>query len=122
MTKQYFHLQGVQYAYKIKYEDVNSLFLLQKPDGGRMSFVISLEKPIRQGSQVYHNLVLETHKIEASMDINLTQEEIDDEYNGTSSIYHIIVVIMIGFCLGVMIIIRSGLWFGIDASIRDLPF
>ena len=45
------YMQGAQYSYKIKYEDIQSLFLLPKPDGGRMAFVISLEKPIRQGNQ-----------------------------------------------------------------------
>lgn len=76
------HMQGAQYAYKIKYEDINSLFLLPKIDGGRMAFVISLEKPIRQGNQKYQNLVLETHKVEHTMDINLTEDEIAKNYDG----------------------------------------
>ena len=79
------HMQGAQYAYKIKYEDINSLFLLPKADGGRMAFVISLEKPIRQGNQKYQNLVLDTHKVEHSMRINLTEEEIASSYDGQLS-------------------------------------
>lgn len=79
------HMQGAQYAYKIKYEDINSLFLLPKADGGRMAFVISLEKPIRQGNQKYQNLVLETHKVEHTMQLNLTEEEIAQTYDGQLS-------------------------------------
>lgn len=82
MTSTYLHMQGAQYAYKIKYEDINSLFLLPKADGGRMAFVISLEKPIRQGNQKYQNLVLETHKVESTMRLNLTEEEINRTYDG----------------------------------------
>ena len=82
MTSSYFHLQGAQYAYKIKYDDISSLFLLQKPDAGRMAFVIALEKPIRQGNQKYQHLVLETHKIEHTMTLNLTEEELEKTYEG----------------------------------------
>ena len=52
MTSTYMHMQGQQYSYKIKYTDINSLFLLDKPgDGLRMALVICLDKPIRQGNQ-----------------------------------------------------------------------
>ena len=57
-------MQGAQYAYKIAYSDIDSLFLLPKLDGGRMAFVIALDKPIRQGNQKYQYLVLETHRVE----------------------------------------------------------
>ena len=76
------HMQGAQYSYKIKYEDIQSLFLLPKPDGGRMAFVISLEKPIRQGNQKYQHLIIETHKIENTITVNLTDEEINEKYAG----------------------------------------
>jgi structure-specific recognition protein 1 len=75
-------MQGAQYAYKIKYDDINSLFLLPKLDKGIMAFVISLEKPIRQGNQKYQNLVLETHQLEERLRINLTEEELNDTYEG----------------------------------------
>ncbi len=82
MTSSYMHMQGAQYAYKIKYDDISALFLLPKMDGGRMAFVIALEKPIRQGNQKYQNLVLETHKLEHTLRINLTAEEIESKYEG----------------------------------------
>mmetsp|Transcript_33183 Transcript_33183/g.73919 ORF Transcript_33183/g.73919 Transcript_33183/m.73919 type:complete len:412 (-) Transcript_33183:9-1244(-) len=84
MTATYFHMQGAQYAYKIKYEDINSLFLLPKIDG-RMAFVIALDVPIRQGQQRYSNLVLETTKVEETMKVNLTTEEIAEKYDGELS-------------------------------------
>jgi structure-specific recognition protein 1 len=75
-------MQGVQYSYRIKYEDIQSLFLLPKPDGSRMAFVISLEKPIRQGNQKYQHLIIETHKIENTITVNLTEEELKEKYDG----------------------------------------
>ena len=82
MTATYLHMQGAQYAYKIKYDDINSLFLLPRLDGGRMAFVIALEKPIRQGNQKYQNLVLDTHKIEHTMSLNLSEEDCAKTYDG----------------------------------------
>jgi structure-specific recognition protein 1 len=82
MTSTHMLMNGAQYFYKIKYEEINSLFLLPKPDGGRISFVISLDKPIRQGTQKYQHLVLETHKLDHTMSINLTEEEIAEKYDG----------------------------------------
>ncbi len=88
MTSSYMHMQGQQYSYKIKYSDINALFLLDKPgDGLRMSFVICLDKPIRQGNQKYQHLVLETHKMEQTISLNLTEEEIEanESYKGQLS-------------------------------------
>lgn len=75
-------MQGAQYDYKIMYSDIQSLFLLPKPDGVRMAFVIALSKPIRQGNQKYQHLVLETHKLEEEISVNLTEEEIASKYDG----------------------------------------
>lgn len=67
MTSTYMYMQGAQYFYKISYNEINSLFLLPKLDGGRMAFAIALEKPIRQGTQKYQYLVIETHKLSQSI-------------------------------------------------------
>ena len=75
-------MQGAQYAYKIKYDDISCFFLLPKLDGGRMSFVISLLKPIRQGNQKYQNLVIETHKLDHTIKINLSDEDLENKYEG----------------------------------------
>ena len=82
MTSTYMRMAGAQYDYKILYSDIQSLFLLPKPDGTRMAFVISLAKPIRQGNQKYQHLVLETHKLEETVQVNLTDEEIAEKYDG----------------------------------------
>lgn len=82
LTSNYLHMQGPQYAYKIQFSDMDSFFLLPKLDSGRMAFVISLKKPIRQGNQKYYNLVLETHTVENTISINLPQQEIDEKYEG----------------------------------------
>jgi structure-specific recognition protein 1 len=83
MLSTYMHMQGAQYSYKIKYTDISKCYLLDKPDGLRMLFVIVLDKPIRQGSQKYQSLVIETNKIETTMKINLTEAEITKDYEGS---------------------------------------
>lgn len=55
---------------------------MPKPDEVRTAFVISLEKPIRQGNQKYQHLVLETHKLDHTLAINLSEEEIATKYEG----------------------------------------
>jgi structure-specific recognition protein 1 len=80
------HMQGAQYAYKIPYTDMDAFYLLEKSEGGgRCAFVISLKKPIRQGNQKYQNLVIETHSVETTVSVNLSQQEIDEKYEGKLS-------------------------------------
>jgi structure-specific recognition protein 1 len=75
-------MTGVQYVYKIAYSDITNYFLLPKLDGGRSAFVIALEKPIRQGQQKHQYLVLETNKLQATVSLNLSEEEVQREYKG----------------------------------------
>eukprot|EP01039_Chlorochromonas_danica_P003478 gene3478-3811_t len=82
LTSSYFYMQGAQYAYKILYDDINSLFLLPKLDGGRIAFVISLDKAIKQGNQRYQHLVIDTHNLEQTMKINVSAEELRSKYEG----------------------------------------
>ena len=82
MTSTHMHMQGGQYSYKIKYTDINSLFLLPKMDGSRMAFVIGLEKPIRQGTSKFQYLVIETHKLEQTVSVNISEEELSTKYDG----------------------------------------
>ena len=74
LTSTFMHMIGTQYTYKIKYSDITSLFLLDRPDGLRVALVICLSLPIRQGAQKYQYLVLETHKMEHTIALNLTDE------------------------------------------------
>ena len=53
----FLRMRGQKYDYKIRYDDISRLFLLSRPDEVHMAFVISLDKPIRQGQQRYQMLV-----------------------------------------------------------------
>jgi structure-specific recognition protein 1 len=75
-------MRGQKYDYKIKYDDISRLFLLPKPDDVHMAFVISLDKPIRQGQQRYQHLVLQTNKDQDEVTVNLDEETLQKEYGG----------------------------------------
>jgi structure-specific recognition protein 1 len=85
MTSNYFRMQGAQYDYKILYTDISALFLLPKPDEMHTAFVISLDKPIRQGNQKYQHLVLETTRVDYTINVNLTEDEIVNKYDNQLS-------------------------------------
>ena len=42
-------LHGRTHDYKILYKDINKCFLLPKPDGVHMAYIIHLKVPLRQG-------------------------------------------------------------------------
>ena len=75
-------LRGQKYDYKIRYDDINRLFLLPKPDEIHMCFVIALDKPIRQGQQRYPCLVLQVNKEQDEVTVNLDAETLEKEYKG----------------------------------------
>ena len=78
----FLRLRGQKYDYKIKYDDINRLFLLPKPDEVHMAFVIALDKPIRQGQQRYQYLVLQATKDPDEVTINLEEAALQKEYGG----------------------------------------
>lgn len=78
----FLRLRGQKYDYKIKYDDINRLFLLPKPDEVHMAFVIALDKPIRQGQQRYQYLVLQASKDPDEVTVNLDEETLEKEYGG----------------------------------------
>lgn len=49
-------LHGRTHDYKISYKDINKGFLLPKPDGVHMAYVLHLKSPLRQG-QTLHNFI-----------------------------------------------------------------
>jgi structure-specific recognition protein 1 len=75
-------LRSGQYDFKVPYNGIKALYLLDKPDGQRHAFVISLDMPIRQGQQKYQHLVWETHGLESSVDVNLSEEDCRSKYDG----------------------------------------
>lgn len=78
----FLRLRGQKYDYKIKYDDINRLFLLPKPDEVHMAFVIALDKPIRQGQQRYQYLVLQATKDPDEVTVNMDEETLQKEYGG----------------------------------------
>ena len=75
-------LRGQKYDYKIRYDDINRLFLLPKPDEVHMAFVIALDKPIRQGQQRYQSLVLQATKDPDEIHVHMEEEALEKEYKG----------------------------------------
>ncbi|GKY96421.1 hypothetical protein MPSEU_000601600 [Mayamaea pseudoterrestris] len=78
----FLRLRGQKYDYKIKYDDINRLFLLPKPDEVHMAFVIALDKAIRQGQQRYQYLVLQAPKDPDEVLVNLDAKTLEKEYAG----------------------------------------
>jgi structure-specific recognition protein 1 len=78
----FLRMRGQKYDYKIKYDDINRLFLLPKPDEVHMCFVIALDKPIRQGQQRYQYLVLQATKEMDEVTVNMDEDTLQKEYNG----------------------------------------
>ncbi|XP_071790372.1 FACT complex subunit SSRP1-like isoform X1 [Asterias amurensis] len=79
----FLQLHGKTFDYKIPFTTVLRLFLLPHKDNRQMYFVISLDPPIVQGQTRYHFLILSFNKEEdLSLDINLTEEEIEEKYKG----------------------------------------
>ncbi|KAI9219879.1 structure-specific recognition protein-domain-containing protein [Blastocladiella britannica] len=89
MFKDFFRLRGKSYDYKIKYSNIKQLFLLPKPDEIHTYFVIGLDPPIRQGQTRYAYLVLHfVVEDEMSVELNLTDEQIQNEFNGRLTKVH----------------------------------
>ncbi|CAM9398979.1 unnamed protein product [Ectocarpus fasciculatus] len=81
MYSHFMRMHGSRYDYKIQYNDISKLFLLEKPDERYVAFVISLDKPIRQGQQKYQHLVLRTTKDEATITVNMSAEDLQKKYD-----------------------------------------
>ncbi|KAA8492588.1 FACT complex subunit SSRP1-A [Porphyridium purpureum] len=77
----YFKLHGRSVDYKILYSSVTKLFLLPKPDEIHVSFVVSLDPPIRQGNTMYPHLVFNFKADEeVSVQFNISAEELAQKY------------------------------------------
>jgi len=78
----FLRMRGQKYDYKIRYDAINRLFLLPKPDEVHMAFVIALDKPIRQGQQRYQYLVMQATKEQDEVTVHMEEEALQKEYNG----------------------------------------
>ena len=76
-------LHGKTHDYKIMYKDINKIFMLQKPDGVHMVYLLHLDQPLRQGMTLHHFIALNFEvERETTVKINLTPDEIEKKYNG----------------------------------------
>ena len=77
----YLKLHGKTHDYKILFKDINRAFLLPKPDGAHMVYIISLKTPLRQGQTTHNYVVIQFKKDrEEKLSINLSPEEIKEKY------------------------------------------
>ena len=74
-------LHGKTHDYKIMFKDISKIFMLQKPDGVHVVYILHLSQPLRQGMTL-HNFIAMNFEIEreANVRINLTPEEITSKY------------------------------------------
>ncbi len=80
MYGSFVRMHGPKYDYRIQYSDINRFYLLEKPDERYMAFIISLDKPIRQGQQRYQHLVMQSSRTLETVNINLSKEDIAAKY------------------------------------------
>jgi len=68
-------LHGRTHDYKILYKDINKGFLLPKPDGVHMAYVLHLKSPLRQGQTLHHFIALQfDREQEYRIKVNLSPE------------------------------------------------
>ena len=70
-------LHGKTHDYKIMFKDINKIFLLQKPDGVHMVYLLQLDQPLRQGMTLHHFIAMNFElDREVKIKLNMTAEEI----------------------------------------------
>lgn len=83
MYANYIKLRGKAVDFKILYSSITRLFLLPKPDNVIVSFVMSLDPPIRQGNTMYPHLVFQFDTEEKTrIDLPLSASELKEKYKG----------------------------------------
>eukprot|EP01103_Thecamoeba_quadrilineata_P010856 TRINITY_DN245_c0_g1_i1.p1 TRINITY_DN245_c0_g1~~TRINITY_DN245_c0_g1_i1.p1 ORF type:complete len:489 (-),score=116.00 TRINITY_DN245_c0_g1_i1:436-1902(-) len=82
MYPQFMKLHGKTRTFKILYSSISRLFQLPKPDGSHVTFVVSVEPPIRHGSTSYPHLLLHFDKSDQmDVTVNLPKEVLEKKYN-----------------------------------------
>ena len=74
-------MRGKSFDYAIKYSNINRAFVLMKPDGVHVAFVIGLDKPVRQGNTAYNFLCaqFDMNRCEDSLEIRLPEDSLHEE-------------------------------------------
>lgn len=86
MYANYIKLRGKAVDFKILYSSITRLFLLPKPDNVIVSFVMSLDPPIRQGNTMYPHLVFQFDSEEKTrVDLPISEQELQEKYKGKLS-------------------------------------
>lgn len=86
MYANYIKLRGKAVDFKILYSSITRLFLLPKPDNVLVSFVMSLDPPIRQGNTMYPHLVFQFDTEEKTrVDLPIPEQELQEKYKGKLS-------------------------------------
>lgn len=86
MYANYIKLRGKAIDFKILYSSITRLFLLPKPDNVIVSFVVSLDPPIRQGNTMYPHLVFQFDTEEKTrVDLPIEPDDLQVKYNGRLS-------------------------------------
>ena len=83
MSEDFMTLRGQSYNYKVPYTQISRLFLLPRPGQTAISFVISVDPPIRQGKTGYQHLITQfpAHD-ELSVSLNMSDEDLTSKYAG----------------------------------------
>ena len=69
-------IHGNSFDYKISYKNMSRAFMLPKPDGIHIAFVISLVSPLKQGKTTYPYLVFQIkNNQKKKVDLNLPENE-----------------------------------------------
>lgn len=86
MYLNYIKLRGSKVDFKILYTSITRLFLLPKPDNVIVTFVMSLDPPIRQGNTMYPHLVFQFDTEERTrIDLPISQKDLEEKYKGKLS-------------------------------------
>jgi len=75
-------LHGKTNDYKIMYKDIQKCFLLPKPGGIHMAYILSLNVPLRQGQTHHSFIALQFDKEKTQkVTINLSKEQLKEQYD-----------------------------------------
>lgn len=79
-------LRGKTVDFKILYSSITRLFLLPKPDNILVSFVMSLDPPVRQGNTMYPHIVFSFDTEDKSaVALHMDEDVLKDKYKGKLS-------------------------------------
>eukprot|EP01022_Parablepharisma_sp_SALTPOND_P033012 TRINITY_DN88043_c0_g1_i1.p1 TRINITY_DN88043_c0_g1~~TRINITY_DN88043_c0_g1_i1.p1 ORF type:complete len:505 (-),score=80.14 TRINITY_DN88043_c0_g1_i1:85-1599(-) len=122
MYHTFLKFHGRTHNFKVLYRNINRAFVLPKPDGQHIGFVIALSTPIKQGQTYYPFIVLQFHKDTISeVKPNLSPEQLKEHFGGKlegeieGPLYDVLSKVFTAM-IGIKIIVPSGF-----KSAKDTP-